>query len=360
MISQAERTLIYLSMNEIQNKKQELLLECFADLEEFTVDNVVRNRNGILSGEEVMKLARGYDAGKLNSEISNMLSNKIKILTVLSENYPKSLLSLPSDRPLVLYAKGDLSLLNEQCFAIVGTRYPSNYGKMVTEKFAKKLAESGLVIVSGLCFGVDEIAHRGALAVDGKTIAIIASGFGHIYPATNTALSHEIAEKGLLLSEYPPSFIAKKYTFPRRNRIVAGVSEGILITEAGLKSGTVHTKEFALEYGKDVFVVPGNITSSKSELTNQMLAQRQADCALSPEYILEYYGLEGKAKEKKAVSVSIDEQLILNLLADEEHDFDFLAQNSKIPVNILNSCLTTLEIRGLIRKLPAQMYARIC
>ncbi|MBP3431333.1 MAG: DNA-processing protein DprA [Clostridia bacterium] len=132
-----------------------------------------------------------------------------------------------------------------------------------------------------------------------------------------------------------------------------------MITEAGFKSGTIHTKEFALEYGRDVFAVPGNVTNSKSELTNHIIKTAQAEVALSPDDIIEFYGFKTKAKEKKVLALSFDEQKIIELLEDEERDFDYLAENSKIPVNILNSCLTTLEIRGLIRKLPAQTYALI-
>lgn len=355
MVSQKDRFLIFMSMHEIPNKKQEALLD---ELNDFSIDNVLCSpiSQKILSSDEIAKLRNAYDAQSLDSSIENMQRKGIKILTVFSKEYPNSLIDLP-DRPLVLYAKGDLSLLSQKCFSIVGTRMPTSYGKLITEKFAKKLAESGLVIVSGLCYGVDQIAHKATLDVGGKTIAIIGSGFNHIYPSVNTSLAKEIVEKGgLVFTEYPPSFEPKKYTFPRRNRIVAGVSDGILITEAGIKSGTLHTKEFALEYGKDIFAVPGNVISEKSGLTNSLIKTGQAECALSPEDIIQFYGLETQAKKNKIVTLNFDEQKIVELLKDEPRDFDFLVKNSKIPVNLLNVCLTTLEIRGLIRRLPAQMF----
>ncbi len=350
-----DRFVVLMSMCEIANKKQEMLLE---SLDDFSFDSIINSSvtQKILSKEEIRKLLDTYDARTLDSIISNMQAKGIQILTVFSSLYPKSLIDLP-DRPLILYAKGDLSLLNEKCVAIVGTRMPTNYGKIVTEKFAKRLAESGFVIVSGLCYGVDSIAHKSTLEVGGKTIAIIGSGFNHIYPSTNNQLAEEIAQKGLILSEYPPSFVAKKYTFPKRNRIVAGVSDGVLITEAGIKSGTVHTKEFALLYSKDVFAVPGNITNNKSELPNHIIKTAQAECVASPEDIIEFYGMKPKVKEKQVLSLNFDEQEIIKILEKGEQSFQFLAEKTKIPINILNSCLTTLEIRGLIRKLPAQMYA---
>ena len=353
MLTKKEKILVLLSMFEVSNKKQETILELMEDV---SPEKIFENQKVVelLSNEEYHKLV-GFDELTLDRCIENMQKSGITILTVLSEDYPKSLVDLP-DRPLILYAKGDLSLLGRKSVAVVGTRSPSNYGKIVTEKFVDKLARAGVVIVSGLCYGVDAIAHKKTLDVKGKTIAVVGSGFNNIYPSTNTNLANEIAENGLLLSEYYPSFVAKRYTFPRRNRIVAGLSDGVLITEAGIKSGTVHTKEFALEYGKDMFAVPGNIGSEKSELPNYLIKTAQAECVLDGDDILSYYGIDKVAK-KQVVALNFDEKLIVDLLAEGDKNFDDLAEKSKIPVNILNSCLTTLEIRGLIRKLPAQTFA---
>lgn len=355
-MSDKDRLLVFLSAFELSVKKQESILD---SLEDFSVDSMLKNSNvlSILTTEEYHKLVSSYDKRVLDSSIDNMQRNGIKIVTIFSDEYPEKLRDLP-DRPLILYAKGDLSLANQKSVAVVGTRMPSNYGRIVTEKFSEKLAQSGLVVVSGLCYGVDEIAHKKTLAVGGKTIAVVGSGFNNIYPATNTTLFMEIAEKGLLLSEYPPSFKPKRYTFPRRNRIVAGLSDGVLIVEAGIKSGTIHTKEYALEYGRDIFAVPGNITSNKSELTNQLIKSGQAECVLSADEIVDFYGMK-KAEKQKVLTLSFDEKAVVDALSDGEKDFDYLSRKTKIPVNILNSCLTTLEIRGLIRKLPAQCYALI-
>ncbi len=353
-MTERDKLIVFMSLNEIGNHKQE---EILTHLNDFSIDNFLRDGFVVetLSNEEYHKTVKSYDKQEFSMMLENMEKSGIKILTIYSEDYPKKLIDLP-DRPLVLYAKGDLSLLNEKCFGVVGTRMPSNYGKIITDRFVGDLARSGLVIVSGLCYGTDEIAHRKTLEVGGKTIAVVGSGFNNIYPATNTSLAEEIAEKGLLLSEYLPSFKAKRYTFPKRNRIIAGLSDGVLIPEAGIKSGTVHTKEFALEYGKDIFTIPGSILNPKSELPNVLIKSGQAYCTLSAEDIITHYGLKNQ-KKQNVVSLNFDEKQIVDLLADGEKDFDFLAEKSKIPVNILNSCLTTLEIRGLIRKLPAQTYA---
>ncbi len=353
-MTEKDKLLTFLSMFEIANKKQERILEILSD---FSISNMLKNDEVVtlLSTEEYHKMLKEYDPRKLDSIIENMSQNDIKIVTIFDEEYPESLIDLP-DRPLLLYAKGDLSLLKGKCFAIVGTRKPTNYGNIVTEKFAGTLAQAGFVIVSGLGFGIDSIGHRKALEVGGKTIAVLGSGFSNIYPPANTSLANQIAKEGLLLSEYPPSFEPKRYTFPRRNRIVAGLCSGMLIPEAGIKSGTLYTKDFALEYGKDVFAIPGSIVSDKSDLPNELIRSGQAICALNADEIVDFYGLK-KTKQTKSLEVSFDEKKILDLLENEERDFDYLAEKSQIPIGILNSCLTTLEIRGLIRRLPAKTYA---
>ena len=356
-MTEREKIIVCLSREEISNKKIESVLSAAQD---FSLEEALRNGTiqKILSADEYQKVVKNYDRLEFENSLKNIESSGIQILTIYSKEYPKRLLDLP-DRPLVLYAKGDLSLLDKRSIAIVGTRMPTNYGRIVTEKFAGLLAEAGFVIISGLCYGVDEIAHKKTLDVGGKTIAVVGSGFNNIYPSKNTSLAKEIAEKGLLLSEYTPSFVPKRYTFPQRNRIVAGLCDGVLITEAGMKSGTVHTKEFALEYGKDVFAVPGNIFSAKSELPNHLIKTAQAACVLSAEDILDFYGVKKQTAQSRAVEVSFEEQTILDLLSNGGRDVDYLAEKSQIPINILNSCLTTLEIRGLIRRLPAQTYAII-
>ena len=351
-----EKFIVYMSLCDLPTKKQELILNT---LEDFSMQNISTNHfiTQNLSTEEYHRFVTNFDLRELDNAISNMRVAGIEIITIEDERYPSKLFNLP-ERPLILYAMGDLSLLNKKSIAVVGTRSPTNYGKIVTEKFVGSLATAGFVIISGLCYGVDEIAHKKTLAVGGKTIAVVGSGFNNIYPAINTNLAKEIAENGLLLSEYPPSFQAKRYTFPRRNRIVAGLCDGVLIPEAGFKSGTVHTKDFALDYGKDIFAFAVSIFNEKSNLPNELIKTAQAECVLSPDDIIEYYGMN-KIDKKKVTSVTFDEQTILNLLEDGEKDMEYLAEKSNIPVNILSSCLTTLEIRGLIRRLPAKTFALI-
>ena len=349
--------LIFLSFVEIANKKLAKIMDIVEREEIEDIKKIVDNKEigKLLSTNEYTNLANKSDDRLFRSYLANLEKDNIKVITIMDVEYPEKLRYL-DDAPMLLYCKGDISLLNQDAISMVGTRMPSNYGRYVTEKFAGVLASAGLVVVSGLAYGVDAISHRKTLEEGGKTIAVLGGGLNHIYPEANTNLANEIAEKGLLISEYPPFAKPTKYTFPNRNRIIAGLSLGTLITEAGKKSGTIHTKEFALDYGRDVFAVPGNINSAKSELPNSLIRSAQAECVLEPEDILARYNLNNPNKVNKTVEVNMDEQIILNLLKNGEQDFDELAKNSLLPTNILNSCLTTLEIRGLIKRMPAKTF----
>ncbi len=349
--------LTFLSLVEIPNKKLAKIMDIIEREEVTEIKKIVDNKeiDKLLSTNEYANLAKKSDDRLFRSYLANLEKDNIKVITIMDAEYPEKLRYL-DDAPMLFYCKGDISLLNTDAISIVGTRMPSNYGRYVTEKFAGVLASAGLTVVSGLAYGVDAISHRKALEVNGKTIAVLGGGLNHIYPEANTNLANEIAEKGLLISEYPPFAKPTKYTFPVRNRIIAGLSLGTLITEAGKKSGTIHTKEYALDYGRDVFAVPGNINSLKSELPNSLIRSAQAECVLEPEDILIRYNMDSPKLAKRAVEVSMDEEIILKLLKNGEQDFDELAKNSLLPTNILNSCLTTLEIRGLIKRMPAKTY----
>lgn len=200
-------------------------------------------------------------------------SAKIKVIPYTSENYPVKLFDL-IDPPTVLYAKGDISLLNQsKKIAIIGSRNATNYSTFAMESIVPPLIEHNIVIVSGLAKGADSIAHTAAIKYGGKTIAILGHGLFHLYPKENKKLAQEIEGNHLLLTEYPPYVGVQKWQFPMRNRIISGISDAIVVTEAALKSGTLITTEHALEHGKDIFVVPGPIHSEQSKGTNGLLRE---------------------------------------------------------------------------------------
>lgn len=289
---------------------------------------------------------------------NNLAKRGVKCLTIFSQNYPQKLLNLKNP-PYVLYYCGNIDLLSTKCLAIVGTRSPSNYGKIITEKFAKEIASSGITVISGLATGVDKIAHEGALEVGGNTIAVLGGGFDHMFPAMNVNLAREIAKKGLIITEYYLSIKPTKYSFPTRNRIIAAIADHVLITEANFGSGSLYTKEYADDLGKESFAIPGNITSEKSCATNNLIKAGSVHCVTCVEDILSEFGILKTKKEVTKIpnlQMSVEEATITELLKDGEKDFEYLLEKTNMDIQALNFNLTTLEIRGIIKKLAGNMY----
>lgn len=227
----------------------------------------------------------------LEKYVEYMEKYHIGMITILDEDYPKNLKNI-YDAPVILYYKGNKQLLhNNKSIAIVGCRNCTKYGENISTKFAYDLSKEGICIISGMAKGIDSKAHLGALKQEGKTIAILGSGLDRIYPSQNIKLYNEIVENGgLILTEYVIGTNANKMNFPARNRIISGLSDGVLVIEAKEKSGTLITVDFALEQGKDVFVIPGNITSDYSFGTNELIKQG-AKCVTSVKDVLEEINL---------------------------------------------------------------------
>lgn len=233
--------------------------------------------------------------------------------------------------------------------AIVGSRKVTGYGRQVTQQMASELARAGVVIISGLALGVDAIAHQAALDAGGVTIAVLPSGLDAIYPASHLNLARQIVETGgCLLTEYRTGTEAFPSNFIARNRIVSGLSDALLITEAAKNSGTMHTAGFALEQGKTVMVVPGNINSPTSEGCNNLIKSGALPIT-SVEDIFQALKIETKAKKDRVFRGSATEQLIFDLIKDGSSDMDELAAASKLEGPALSSTLTMLEINGYIR-----------
>lgn len=345
----------YISQFDIQSKKLNTIMELMGEV---SISNFFAlDLKKFFKEDTIVHMCDQANEINIRSYFNSLEEQGIGFITIFDEAWPSKLLG-NNEFPVYLFYKGDLSLLNYKAVAMVGSRDPSNYGRIVTDKFAGELAMADIVIVSGLAYGIDSISHRKALEVGGKTIAVLGGGLNRIYPTEHTSLAREIAQKGLLLSEYCPSTNATRFTFPYRNRIVAALSDGVLITEAGIKSGTVHTKNFALDYGKSMYCVPGNITSEKSELTNSLISKGQCLCVLSPKDILVDLGIDEAPKPKaRTLQLGLNEAKIVELLKNGEKDIDFLAENCNISIISLNTCLTTMEISGIIRRMPGGSYA---
>ena len=258
--------------------------------------------------------------------------------------------------PEVLFYKGDIGLLSEECFAVVGTRAPTRYGRDVTEQFTREISKAGFVIVSGLARGVDAIAHRTALEEGSPTIAVIGCGIDVVYPAENKQLYDDIGERGLILTEYYFGEAALPYHFPERNRLISMLSQGILVTEAGIKSGTMITVNYALDQGKDVFLVPGNVFSAASKGTNEMLHNPQCMIACSADDVLTYYKRDVKKQEEEAVQLTASEVMVYSALQDDDKHFEELIAATGLSMGELMATLTKLEILGVIKRLPGNYY----
>lgn len=219
---------------------------------------------------------------------NKMKEEKIELITLQDETYPENLKHL-YDKPISLYVKGNKSILNEFSLAMIGCRENSTYGRKVATAIGKGLSKRNIITISGLARGIDSISHRATIEENGKTIAVIGSGIDCIYPEENTKLAQEIVEKGgAIVSEYPPETKAERMNFPARNRIISALSSGVIVIEAKKKSGTMSTVDFALEQGKMVFAIPGNITNPNAEGTNELIKQG-AKCVTCMQDIMEEY-----------------------------------------------------------------------
>lgn len=256
------------------SKKKQLLIEVFKKPEIIYKSN----RGDLLKvkgiGEETIKSILNEKVRKdLKRHIEYITNNNIEIITIEDEQYPNKLKEI-YDPPMILYARGNIDILNKESIAIVGCRDISNYGISATKYFSFNLARKNINIISGLAKGVDSFAHIGAICAKGKTIAVVGNGLDSIYPRENLDIAKKILETGgTILSEYPLGTKPEKKNFPARNRIISGLSTSIIVVEAKERSGTLITVDFALEQGRNVYVVPGNIDSINSVGTNELLKQ---------------------------------------------------------------------------------------
>ena len=281
---------------------------------------------------------------------------KINEISPLSHPYLQILDSI-AQKPKKLYSIGTLPSSRIPSVAIVGTRKPTPYGKEVTQLLAGALAKRGVCIISGLALGIDSIAHQAALEAGGTTIAILGNGLPSIYPSTNRQLGERIVEQGgAILSEYEENTPAAGFRFLERNRLVSGLADAIIITEAAARSGTLNTAGHALEQGRDIFVVPGNITSPLSAGCNSLLKQG-AIPVTTPEDVLEVIAPDLlQPQSLLPLGDSPAETTIITLLQSGIRDGDQLQQQSKLPSSEFSQTLTMLEINGVVRSLGGNQW----
>lgn len=330
------------------NKKIKLLKICGIgnDLRKIFLTN--HEIKEVLSKEEFNKMALCLHDEFLNIKLKKYEEDGIKTITFYNENYPYLLKEISSP-PLCLYCKGNIQLLNTLCVGVVGSRKVTDYGTIVTKQFVKELVDADVTIVSGLASGVDSIAHKTAIENEGKTIAVLAGGLNHIYPYSNVNLAKEMINNNLIVSENNPDVKPLAYYFPIRNRIIAGLSKGVLITEAGEKSGALHTINYAIEYNREIFAVPGKINSELSKGTNNIIKEYANSIVLSADDVLLGLNIKKEKNEKKSsVQLDITTQSVLDYIRTDKKTFQQILDHTKLSAQELNAILFELELSGLI------------
>jgi DNA processing protein len=278
------------------------------------------------------------------------------LVTFADSDYPQALLNIP-DPPLLLYVKGRRELLNQPALAIVGSRNATPQGVHNAEAFAQSLSNAGLCVISGMAHGIDAAAHRGALQGCGSSIGVVGTGLDKVYPAANRDLAHALASQGALISEFPLGTPPLAANFPRRNRIISGMSVGCLIVEAGLQSGSLITARLALEQGRDVFAIPGSIHAPQSKGCHALLKQG-AKLAETAQDILEELGSLLTLPAYRSATQDTDSAL-LEQLGFDPVDLDTLGARCGLTISQLSAMLLTLELEGRVSTLPGGLYQRI-
>ena len=281
-------------------------------------------------------------------------------ICITDSDYPPRLKQIP-DPPCFLFARGDFSEADELAVAIVGSRNSTDYGKSITQRIAGDLVANGITIISGLASGIDTFAHQSALASGGRTIAVLGSGLDIVYPSENKKMAEEIAEKGALISEFLFGTTPLAENFPRRNRIISGLSLGVVVVEAPSKSGALLTAECALDQNREVFAVPGNLGKKTSEGTNNLIRQG-AKLVTNAKDILEELNLSGRKKLKESLQalpqLPEEEKIIYQGLTEEPIHIDKLAAVSNLSVPKVLTGLLNLELKGLARQLSGKNFVR--
>jgi DNA processing protein len=290
----------------------------------------------------------------LEESFNDLSKHNIGILTFKDDAYPSNLRNIHAFPP-VLYFRGFVETLKQNSLAIVGSRKATAHGRQISEKIAFELANNGFVIVSGMARGIDSYAHWGALKAKGKTVAVLGCGLDVVYPLENKKLMNLINKNGVVISEFPPGTPPEAKNFPRRNRIISGLSKGVILVEAAEKSGSLITAELALQQGRDVFAIPGSIFNPYSKGTN-FLIQQGAKLVQDTKDILEEYNIITRGKTEAKISLDSVQESIMKLFSTEPLSIDEIVNKTKLRPEQVLSQLSILEIKGIIKQLPGQRY----
>jgi DNA processing protein len=304
------------------------------------------------------------DFSKAEEEIKFIEKYKIKPLFLTDKDYPKRLLNC-YDSPTILFYKGDADLNSAKIIAIIGTRSHTDYGKQVTEKLVKELAAQNVIIISGLAYGIDAIAHKASVKNGLPTIGVLAHGLDQIYPSEHAGLAKDmIKQGGGLLTEFRSNSKPDKHNFPTRNRIVAGMSDATIVIETGIKGGSMITAELANGYNKDVFALPGKVTDSKSTGCNYLIKNNKAMLLTDAEEIIQVMGWEEKSRKSGVrsqkqlfIELTSEEKMVISILNEKESvNIDEINMKSGLSSSAVAAAVLNLELQNVILSLPGKLY----
>jgi len=369
-MTELEALILLNSVPQLGNSRLRRLLDHFGSAHKvLSCSQKELMREGNVSTEIVQQIYQLQRNEPLRDELSLVKKHGVHLITIHDEGYPKYLKEI-DDAPVLLYVKGKLSDENNTAIAMVGSRLASLYGLTIAEKFSSELAQFGIIIVSGLAKGIDTAAHRGALKVSGRTIAVLGSGLANVYPVENEKLFEAIVEYGAIISEFPMTMPPLTHNFPRRNRVISGLSLGVVVVEASKKSGALITAQFALEQGREVFAVPGKVDNPNS-LGAHSLIQNGAKLVTTTQDILEELALPiqlSLPKETKKADTIVKEELhsltseeleVYDSLGKEAQHIDELVELTGKSIGFLTKILLQLELKGLVEQQPGQFFVRI-
>ena len=367
MLTNQERLILLNLIPDVGSARWRRLLDAFGDVGHLWTASVQDLQR---AGGLAPKLAERVDAvrhadARLRDELALAHRHGVEILTLEDDAYPALLRTIP-DPPLALYVRGSLPAADEVAIGVVGARHASAYGLQCAERLSYDLAMRGLTVVSGLAHGIDGAAHRGALNAAGRTLAVLGNGLAQIYPPEHEQLAEQVVKQGALISEYPMDTAPLPHNFPHRNRLISGLSRGVVVVEAAQRSGALITADCALEQGREVFAVPGPMTSVTSHGTHQLLKQG-ARLVTSVEDILDELQLgvqpvretaAARAREAAPALPEPERRVFACVGEDRARDIDVIAEESGLGMPEVSSLLLQLELKRLIQQLPGKQFVR--
>lgn len=340
-------------------RRMQTLIELFGNPKDVWFADEQELKNACIPPSVIEKLLQKRNILNPEEELEKLYRKNIRVISIEDAEYPLSLREI-YDPPRIIYIKGQTDILSKPMIAVVGSRRASHYGLSVAKAISHDLSQAGICVVSGLARGIDTAAHSGALQSGGLTVAVLGCGLDVVYPKENKKLMDEIVTCGAVISEFPPGTPPYAGNFPQRNRLISGLARGVLVIEAAEKSGSLITADYALEQGRDVYAVPGQVTNSLSRGAHGLIKQG-AKLVETANDILEEMGfaLINKKADKVEDKLTPDERRIYYIVSDIPINLDYIIEKSGLEPQDVFSTLTILEIKGMVKDIPGQGYVRV-